>query len=208
MYATYRREYENFTYFLSEFADAVFQRFMVVVNNMRANVAVLPYDDHERAVKLLHSLDRTVWDGKVEAILESEKYDTLMVNELFSKLKSAELDRGVTAYLQSLTDSYCLAFSVTSQDTSSLTVRRIWRTKTATRTSRRRTTNTSQGVITSIRTSTRMSDNQGRRTVTVGRPERWSERATLTPAPPTLPRAPVAVKMTVISARTKSHPRT
>jgi hypothetical protein len=31
------------------------------VNNMRANVEVLPYDDHDRAVKLLHSLDRTIW---------------------------------------------------------------------------------------------------------------------------------------------------
>jgi hypothetical protein len=51
----------------------MFQRFMVIVNNMRANVAVLPYDDHDRAVKLLHSLDHTVWSGKVEAILESEK---------------------------------------------------------------------------------------------------------------------------------------
>jgi hypothetical protein len=34
-----------------------------------------------------------VWEGKVEAILESEKYTTLMVNELFSKLKSVEVDR-------------------------------------------------------------------------------------------------------------------
>jgi hypothetical protein len=31
---------------------------------------------------------RTVWGGKFEAIVESEKYDTLTVNELFSKLKS------------------------------------------------------------------------------------------------------------------------
>jgi hypothetical protein len=29
--------------------------------------------------------------------MESEKYDTLTVNELFSKLKSAEVDRGMTA---------------------------------------------------------------------------------------------------------------
>jgi hypothetical protein len=27
----------------------LFQSFMVVVNNMRANVDVLPYDDHDRA---------------------------------------------------------------------------------------------------------------------------------------------------------------
>jgi hypothetical protein len=78
---------------------------MVVVNNMRANVDVLPYDDHDRAVKLLHSLDRTIWGGKFEAIVESEKYDTLTVNELFSKLKSAEVDRGMTAKLEGLTYS-------------------------------------------------------------------------------------------------------
>jgi hypothetical protein len=81
----------------------------VVVNNMRANVDVLPYDDHDRAVKLLHSLDRTVWGGKFESILESEKYDTLTVNELFSKLKSAEVDRGMTAKLEGPTDSHSLS---------------------------------------------------------------------------------------------------
>jgi hypothetical protein len=87
----------------------VFQRFTVVVNNMRANVDVLRYDDHDRAVKLLHSLDRTIWGGKFEAIVESEKYDTLMVNKLFSKLKSTEVDRGMIAKLEGLTDSHSLA---------------------------------------------------------------------------------------------------
>jgi hypothetical protein len=67
----------------SESIDAMFQRFTVIVNNMRANVAVFPYDDHDRAVKLLHSLNRTVWSGKVVAILESKKYETLAVDELF-----------------------------------------------------------------------------------------------------------------------------
>jgi hypothetical protein len=80
MYVTYRREYKNFTHLPGESIDALFQRFMVVVNNMRANVDVLPYDDHDRAAKLLHSLDRTVWGGKFKAIVESEKYDTLMTN--------------------------------------------------------------------------------------------------------------------------------
>jgi hypothetical protein len=47
----------------------MFQRFTVIVNNMRANVVMLPYDDHDRAIKLLHSLDRTVWSEKVKAIL-------------------------------------------------------------------------------------------------------------------------------------------
>jgi hypothetical protein len=71
-------------------------------------VDVLPYDDHDIAIKLLHSLDRTVWGGQFEAIVESEKYDTLTVNELFSKLKSAEVDRGMTAKIEGLTDSHSL----------------------------------------------------------------------------------------------------
>jgi hypothetical protein len=57
---TYRREYENFTHLSGETIDTMFQRFTVIVNNMRANVAALPYDVHDRAVKLLHSLDRTI----------------------------------------------------------------------------------------------------------------------------------------------------
>jgi hypothetical protein len=109
MYATYRREYENFTHFPGESIDALFQSFTVVVNNMRANADMLPYDDHDRAVKFLHSLDRTVWGGKFEAIVESEKYDTLIMNELFSKLKSAEVDRGMTAKIGGPTDSHSLA---------------------------------------------------------------------------------------------------
>jgi hypothetical protein len=50
MYATYWREYENFTHLSGESIDSLFQRFTVVVNNMRANVDVLLYDDHDRAV--------------------------------------------------------------------------------------------------------------------------------------------------------------
>jgi hypothetical protein len=109
LYATYQRVYENFTHLPSESIDALFQRFTVVVNNMRDNVDVLPYDDHDRAVKLLHALDRTVWERKVEAILESEKCTTLTVNKLFLKLKSTEVDRGLIARLESTTDSHSLA---------------------------------------------------------------------------------------------------
>jgi hypothetical protein len=82
---------------------------------MRANVDVVPYDDHDRAVKLLHSMDRTVWGRKFEAIVESEKYETLTVNELFSKLKSAEVDGGMTAKIEGPTDSHSLALIVGSK---------------------------------------------------------------------------------------------
>jgi hypothetical protein len=41
--------------------------------------------------------------------VELEKYDTLTVNELFSKLKSAEVDRGMTAKIEGPTDSHSLA---------------------------------------------------------------------------------------------------
>jgi hypothetical protein len=87
----------------------MFQHFTVIVNNMRDNVVVLPYDDHDRAIKLLHFLDRTVWSEKVEAILESEKYETLMVDELFSKLKSSEVDRGVRAKIENPSNPHSLA---------------------------------------------------------------------------------------------------
>jgi hypothetical protein len=60
LFATYQREYEDFTHLPSESIDAMFQRFTVIMNNMRADVAMLPYDDHDRAVKLLHSLDRNM----------------------------------------------------------------------------------------------------------------------------------------------------
>jgi hypothetical protein len=109
MYTTYQREYENFTHLPDESIYALFQRFTVVVNNMRANVDVLPYDDHDRAVKILHSLDHTIWGRKFKAIVESEKYDTLTVNKLSSKLKLADVDRGMTGKIEGPTDSHSLA---------------------------------------------------------------------------------------------------
>jgi hypothetical protein len=48
------------------------------------------------------------WIVRFEAIVESKKYDTLTVNELFSKLKSAEVDRGMTAKIEGPTDSHSL----------------------------------------------------------------------------------------------------
>jgi hypothetical protein len=125
LFATYRREYENFTHLPGESIDAMFQHFTVIVNNMRANVAVLPYDDHDRAIKLLHSLDRTVWNGKVEAILESEKYETLTVDELFSKLKSSEVDRGVCAKIENPTDPHSLALVSGSRTNANMSSRQF-----------------------------------------------------------------------------------
>jgi hypothetical protein len=101
------------------------RRFTVIVNNMRANEAVLPYDDHDRAVKLLQSLDRTVWSGKVEAILELEKYETLTVDELFSKLKSSEVDRGVRAKIKNSTDPHSLALVSGSRTNANMSSRQF-----------------------------------------------------------------------------------
>jgi hypothetical protein len=108
LFVTNRREYENFTHLPGESIDSMFQRFTVIVNNMRANVVALPYDDHDSVVKLLHSLDRTMWSKKVEAILESEKYEILTVDKLFSKIKSSEVDRGVRERIKNLTDPHSL----------------------------------------------------------------------------------------------------
>jgi hypothetical protein len=103
----------------------MFQRFTVIVNNMRANVAVLLYVDHDRAVKLLHSLDRTMWSGKVEAIVESEKYETLMVDELFSKLKSSKVDRGVRAKIENPIDPHSLALVSGSRTNANMSSRQF-----------------------------------------------------------------------------------
>jgi hypothetical protein len=84
---------------------------------------MLPYDDHDRAVKLLPSLDRTVWSGKVEAILESEKYETLTVDELLSKLKSSEVDRGVRAKIENPIDPHSLALIFGSQTNANMSSR-------------------------------------------------------------------------------------
>ena len=92
LFEIYKREYENFSQFDRESVDAMFSRFLSIVNKMRANKPQLPYDDHERALKLLYTLDMKVWDVKVSAIIESANNDTLTVDELFSKLKSIKTD--------------------------------------------------------------------------------------------------------------------
>jgi hypothetical protein len=70
------------------------------MNKMRAKKAHLPYDDHERALKLLHALDQRVWEVKVSAIIESPNYETLVVDELFSKPKSIEIDNQTQAKIK------------------------------------------------------------------------------------------------------------
>jgi hypothetical protein len=49
----YKHEYENFSQSDGESIDVMLSRFQMIVNKMRANKAQLPYDDHERALKLL-----------------------------------------------------------------------------------------------------------------------------------------------------------
>jgi hypothetical protein len=66
---------------------------------MRANKPQLAYDDHGRALKILHALDQKVWEVNIFAILESPNYETLIVDELFSKLKSTEIDHRTRAKL-------------------------------------------------------------------------------------------------------------
>jgi hypothetical protein len=69
---------------------------------MCANKAQLPYDAHERALKLFHALDQRVWEVKVSAIIESPNYETLTVDELFNKFKFIEIDHKTRARIQNL----------------------------------------------------------------------------------------------------------
>jgi hypothetical protein len=102
LFDTYRQEYENFTQLAGETIDSMFSRFHSSVNKMHANKAHLPYSDHERALKLLHALDRRVWEVKVSTIIVSPNYKTLTMDELFSKLKSTEIDHQTRARLRTL----------------------------------------------------------------------------------------------------------
>jgi hypothetical protein len=67
-----------------------------------------------------------VWSGKVEAILESEKYETLTVDELFSKLKSFEVDRGVRAKIRNPTDPHSLALVSSSRTNANMSSRQFF----------------------------------------------------------------------------------
>jgi hypothetical protein len=64
-----------------------------------------------------------LWSGKVKAILESEKYETLTVDELFSKLKSSKVDRGVRAKIENPTDPYSLALVSGSRTNANMSLR-------------------------------------------------------------------------------------
>jgi hypothetical protein len=66
-----------------------------------------------------------VWSGKVEAILESEKYETLTVDELFSKLKSSEVDRWVRAKIENPTDPHSLALISGSRTNPNMSLRQF-----------------------------------------------------------------------------------
>jgi hypothetical protein len=71
---------------------------------MKANVEDFPYTEHDQALKLLHILDQNVWGAKVEAIKESGQYLTIELDDLFSKLKSAEVDRKLQSKHEGSTD--------------------------------------------------------------------------------------------------------
>ncbi|XP_022684314.1 uncharacterized protein LOC111257976 [Setaria italica] len=87
----YRKEFDAFSQLPGESIEDLFARFQVIVNKMKALNKDMPYNDHARALRLLHSLTDE-WDMKVEAIVESAGYETLTTDELFSKLKSKEID--------------------------------------------------------------------------------------------------------------------
>src|SRR5579871_4815553 len=101
LFETYRREYENFVQLPSETVESLFSRFQLCVNKMRDNNSKMPYGDHELALKLLHALDQNVWGIKVDAITESPNYETLTLKDLYSKLRSTEIDIKSRAKLES-----------------------------------------------------------------------------------------------------------
>ena len=61
----------------------MFSRFQLIVNKVSANrsAVALDYTKHEKSLKLLYALDRSVWDLKVNTIIESAGYETLTNHE-------------------------------------------------------------------------------------------------------------------------------
>src|SRR6266498_2817145 len=103
LFETYRREYENFVQLPGESVETLFSRFQSCVNKMRDNIIKMPYEDNDLALKLLHALDRSVWGVKVDAVIESANYETLTLEDLYSKLRSTEIDIKSRAKLESPT---------------------------------------------------------------------------------------------------------
>jgi hypothetical protein len=99
----------------------MFSRFQSIVNKVNANRSAdaLEYTEHEKALKLLYALDRSVWDLKVNTIIESAGYETLTVNELFSKLKATEVDNQTRAKLNGAPPSKSIALVTGPSGTSS-----------------------------------------------------------------------------------------
>jgi hypothetical protein len=97
-------QYENFTPLPGEDIDAMFQRFTAIMNNMKAYVEDFPYTNRDQALKLLHVLDPNVWGAKVEAVKESGQYLTIELDDLCSKLKSAEVDKKLQSKHEGSTD--------------------------------------------------------------------------------------------------------
>ena len=62
LFETHQREYENFTQGPGESIDDMFSRFQSIVNKVSANRSAnaLDYTEHEKALKLLYALDRSV----------------------------------------------------------------------------------------------------------------------------------------------------
>ena len=93
LYRMYKREYENLFQKPGESLEEMFGRFQSIINKLRDNKAATDVlvSDHERALKLLDSLDLSAWEVKVAIITDGASYDTLTVAELFSKLKATEV---------------------------------------------------------------------------------------------------------------------
>ena len=62
LFETHRREYENFTQGPGESIGDMFSRFQSILNKVNANRSAdaLEYTEHEKALKLLYALDRSM----------------------------------------------------------------------------------------------------------------------------------------------------
>jgi hypothetical protein len=89
---TYNQQYQIFAQKPGESLNEVFDRFELIVSNLRT-CGPLAYSNNDHAKHLLYSLDENVWAIKITALEEITDFDSLDTDKLFSKLKSHKMSR-------------------------------------------------------------------------------------------------------------------
>ena len=86
----FKKEYSKFEMKPGESVDAIFDRFNKIVSDLQS--VDVTYSDSDNARQILNALDMSVWNVLVTTINHSVSMETLTLNDLYSKMKTREID--------------------------------------------------------------------------------------------------------------------